>query len=186
MGPLPPSASPDLYTDWADEAYRAGGDWLFLETQTRLDMALESLQPIHYAVCPLPVIVSFVTNTNGTHLLGCGTPLVQAVAQTVMPNVVAIGINCVLPSTLARALPVLLGANRPLVLRPSAQTRQIRHTIAGEGEPYGELTPYTWAKSVAGLWNFCRIADVPCLVGGCCGAGPNHIAALRHEINRLI
>ena len=118
--------------------------------------------------------VSFQVRPDGATLAD-GTPLAEAAAWAAQEEiVVAVGINCVDPGVVARALPVLRAATgKPLVAYPNAgdlydpATKTWQSTGDGAGIP--ELAP-SWID--AGVR----------LVGGCCRTRPAQIRQLARAV----
>ena len=111
---------------------------------------------------------------DGAHLAD-GTPLARAAAWAQRArNVVAVGLNCVAPPVVDRALPVLrAAADKPLVAYPNSGdvydpvTRTWRATVGR-----GRLTASTSAWLDAGVR----------LIGGCCRTTPADTAELRDAV----
>ena len=118
--------------------------------------------------------VSFQVRPDGAHLAD-GTPLARAAAWAQRArNVVAVGLNCVAPPVVDRALPVLrAAADKPLVAYPNSGdvydpvTRTWRATVGR-----GRLTASTSAWLDAGVR----------LIGGCCRTTPADTAELRDAV----
>ena len=118
--------------------------------------------------------VSFQVRPDGATLAD-GTPLAEAAAWAAQEEiVVAVGINCVAPGVVARALPVLRAATgKPLVAYPNAgdlydpATKTWQSTGDGAGIP--ELAT-SWIDAGARL------------VGGCCRTRPAQICQLARAV----
>ena len=151
-----------------------GIDLFALETLPRLDEA-RALASMVTALAPQAQCwVSFHVRPDGSTLAD-GTPLAEAAAWAEQEEiVVAVGVNCVAPGVVGRALPVLRAAtNKPLVAYPNAgdlydpATKTWQSTGDGAGIP--ELAP-SWIDAGARL------------VGGCCRTRPAQIRQLARAV----
>ena len=104
-------------------------------------------------------------------LLADGTPLRQAIAPLRgHPRVAAIGVNCLGPGEVLRAVEALVSCvpGLPVVAYPNSGERWIDRAWAG---PHVGLDEFT---ALARRW----IDAGARLIGGCCRTGPAHIEAL--------
>lgn len=151
-----------------------GVDLFALETLPRLDEAQALLAMVKGLAPQAECWISFQVRSDGTRLAD-GTPLAEAAAWAAQEGmVVAVGINCVAPDVVGRALPVLRAAtDKPLVAYPNA------------GELYDPVTK-SWrsAGEEGGLVELAPswIAAGARLVGGCCRTRPAHIRELAHAV----
>ena len=151
-----------------------GLDLFALETLPRLDEARALASMVKGLAPQAQCWVSFQVRPDGATLAD-GTPLAEAAAWAEQEEiVVAVGINCVAPGVVARALPVLRAAtDKPLVAYPNAgdlydpATKTWQSTGDGAGIP--ELAP-SW------------IAEGVRLVGGCCRTRPAQIRQLARAV----
>ena len=151
-----------------------GVDLFALETLPRLDEAQALLAMVKGLAPQAECWISFQVRSDGTRLAD-GTPLAEAAAWAAQEGmVVAVGINCVAPDVVGRALPVLRAAtDKPLVAYPNAgdlydpATKTWQSTGEGVGIP--ELAP-SW------------IAEGVRLVGGCCRTRPAQIRELARVV----
>ena len=151
-----------------------GIDLFALETLPRLDEAQALASMVKDLAPQAQCWVSFQVRPDGATLAD-GTPLAEAAAWAAQEEtVVAVGVNCVAPGVVARALPVLRAAtNKPLVAYPNAgdlydpATKTWQSTGDGAGIP--ELAP-SWID--AGVR----------LVGGCCRTRPAQIRQLARAV----
>jgi S-methylmethionine-dependent homocysteine/selenocysteine methylase len=179
LSPLEDCYRPDLAPD--DQALAAehelqagflaaaGVDGIFLETHNSVRELRAAAKAAR--ATGLPVVASIVTDGSGRLL--SGEPIADAAAAFVESGVDAAAINCVPAASLEndlRALAALtslpLGAYANLG-RPGA-----------DGSPSDPLDPDAYAR-IAGRW----LAAGARLVGGCCGTGPAHTAALRRSLD---
>jgi S-methylmethionine-dependent homocysteine/selenocysteine methylase len=184
MGPLEDCYRPDLVPadaeilaeqqEHATRLAEEGADFLFLETmgtirETRL--AAESIR-----LTGKELAVSFLVRGDGS--LYSGELLVDAVRSVAPMEPAFLSINCVSPRLADAPAGFLLSALKAL---PSPIPAGI---YANVGRPGGEhdakfvcdVTPGEYA-SFARAW----AARGFQVIGGCCGTGPEHIAAVRHE-----
>lgn len=144
----------------------AGADGLLLETFNTIREA--SIATRAAAQSGLPVIVSFACRADGRLL--SGEDPAQAARAVSVPGVVAVGVNCApcaaIPDVLRRlasgtVLPLAAWANNGWAAVDSTWLAAPR------------LSPQELAAEAQG-W----IAAGARLVGGCCGTGPEEIAAM--------
>ena len=151
-----------------------GIDLFALETLPRLDEARALASMVTGLAPQAQCWVSFQVRPDGSTLAD-GTPLDEAAAWAELEEiVVAVGVNCVAPGVVARALPVLRAATRkPLVAYPNAGDLYDPATktwqSAGDGAGIPELAP-SW------------IAEGVRLVGGCCRTRPAQIRQLARAV----
>ena len=145
----------------------AGPDLLAVETQPTLAEAEAVLDAL--ADQGPPVWVTF-TCVAGARTAG-GDDLADAGARVAAhPRVEAVGVNCTAADDIADALDALAGTGLPLVACPNAGGAWDAEARVWRYAGIGALDP----DRVAG-W----VAQGARLVGGCCGVGPDDIAALR-------
>lgn len=153
----------------------SGADLLACETipvlaEARAYAALLASQPRSQAW------LSF-TSPDGEHT-SHGEPLVDcARLADGVPQVIAVGVNCVKPGVVAGAIRSLkAGTGKPVVVYPNSGERWHAGEESWHGVPGLEglavLAP-EWVRAGAGL------------VGGCCRVGPGQIAALAAALARV-
>lgn len=147
-----------------------GIDLFALETLPRLDEAQALVAMVAGLAPEAECWVSFQVRPDGAHLAD-GTPLGDATAWAEgEETVVAVGVNCVAPDVVGRALPVLRGATtKPLVAYPNSgdlyDPRTKSWRTGGGGGGLAALAPSWIASGVR-------------LVGGCCRTRPAQIREL--------
>ncbi len=172
LGDLSPE---DLYEAFREQARGlvAGGvDLLLLETQFDLAETRIAVAAVR-AECDLPILAS-MTFEQGTSLTGT-TP--EIFAETMLNlGVDAIGINCGAgPEEMAPLVERLLACcTCPVFVEPNAGLPELI-----DGKTVFRLPPEPFAEKTAA---FAKAGAR--LVGGCCGTSPEHIAALRKEVDR--
>jgi 5-methyltetrahydrofolate--homocysteine methyltransferase len=140
----------------------AGVDLIFVETQLDLGEARAALEAGRQAGLPVLVTAFLLPVAGGMTALdgSSGLDFLEALWRD---GAAAVGVNCVAPDArLARLIAGL--ASRipiPLVVKPNAGI---------PGQPVG---PAAFAAGVAAA-----VRAGATLVGGCCGAGPDHLRAI--------
>src|SRR5687768_14770798 len=146
----------------------AGADLLACETIPALDeaQALAQLLSRYAESCAW---ICF-TSPDGVHT-SHGEPLLDcASALDAVPNLVAVGVNCVKPEVVADAIRALrAGTGKPIVVYPNSGERWSGETHDWHGAPDRESL-----ASLAPGWK----AAGARFIGGCCRTGPADIAAL--------
>ena len=146
----------------------AGADLLACETIPVLDEA-QALAQLLSRHTDSYAWISF-TSPDGVHT-SHGESLVDcARALDALPNLVAVGVNCVKPEVVAGAIRALrAGTSKPIVVYPNSGERWSGETHDWHGAPDHE--------SLASLAPGWRAAGAR-FIGGCCRTGPADIAAL--------
>ncbi len=139
----------------------AGADLLWTESHWDLAEAREALAAAR--ATGLPAVATLgPTLAGGALSLPDGPPLGEALRALCGDGAAAVGLNCTLPGAdLAREVVALGALPVPLVVKPSA------------GLPGALLGPEPF-----GAWVAAAARAGASWVGGCCGAGPEHLAAL--------
>ncbi len=141
-----------------------GAQCIFLETFLDLEELLVALQAKH-SLHHCPVVCSLVPDEEGA--LRDGTPLAEAVAQLRAAEADVVGVNCITPSAALAALEACADSG-PLSAFPSAGWPEIEGGRFIYGTPPEDFSASGRALAAHGVR----------LIGGCCGIGPRHIAAL--------
>ena len=144
----------------------AGPDALLLETFNTVREACAAAEAA--TATGLAVLVSF-TCVEGGRLLS-GEDARDAAAAVTVPGVVAVGVNCTSARAMMAALArIALGTDLPLVAYANnAWSASDSRWLAADPMP-----PLLYARCALG-W----VAAGARLVGGCCGTGPDHVAAV--------
>lgn len=151
---------------------RAGVDAVLVETMNSAREAAAAGRAAHAAA--LPWLVSFVCG-SGPELLS-GEALSEALDAVLDLGPLAVGVNCMPPSGVARCLEALQATELPTLV------------YANLGEPEEEsgfqrsddCSPEEFAAQAAS-W----AAAGASIVGGCCGTGPEHIRAVARLLSPL-
>jgi len=177
-GELDPSAAQDAYARQALMLLGGGVDFLAVETLFQLAEAEAALRGIRQ-VSDGPVLVSltFERKKRGFFTIMGETPL-QAAEALGQLGVDILGANCTLTGDdmVALAEEFRGVTSLPLVMQPNAGQPQ----IPDDGGP-----PVYQCDRGEYLANMVRMADTGINgLGGCCGTGPDLIAALRQRLNQ--
>jgi methionine synthase / methylenetetrahydrofolate reductase(NADPH) len=174
-GRVRPEDAVDAYLEQALALMEAGADLLVIETQTDLREMEQAVAAAREVVPDVPVVATATFTRDDRTLLG-STP--EEVASTLVGlRVDAIGVNCGEgPAQVLRVVramrPVAASADAPLVARPNAGgPTEIagRFVYPATPEYFGEIAHALLDEGVA-------------VVGGCCGTGPAHTAAIAAAI----
>lgn len=174
VGALDASVFRDVHLPRIEVLAGEGIDLFALETLPRLDEAQALIDAVEDLAAESECWVSFQVRPDGAHLAD-GTPLAEAAAWAAdQETVVAVGVNCVAPDVVARALPVLHEATtKPLVAYPNSGDLYDPVTktwkAGEEGDGLAALAP-SWGASGARL------------IGGCCRTRPAQIRELAHAL----
>ena len=160
----------DSYAVQADALKEGGADLLVCETLTGLSEARAALLACRET--GLPVLLSLTVDREGE--ARTGARLLPAVITLQSLGTAAVGLNCSfgpigMAEWLEDALPY---AAVPLLAKPAA-------SFPGEDGRMVSLDPTHFAEEAERL-----LAAGASLLGGCCGAGPEHLALLRGLLDR--
>jgi len=159
------------YLEQAEALVGAGADLLVIETQTDLREMEEAIRAAREVAAEDAVVATATFTRDDRTLLG-STP--EEVASSLVElRVDAIGVNCGEgPAQVLRVVramrPAAASANTPLVARPNAGgPTEIagRFVYPATPEYFGEIAEALLDEGVA-------------VIGGCCGTGPAHTAAI--------
>lgn len=116
----------------------------------------------------LPVFVTLIFDAKGKLLTGGDVPSVVAMLEGLRVN--AIGINCGLGPE--QMMPILAELTKysslPIIVKPNAGLPKQRN-----GETYYDVVPDMFAEAMQRI-----VQNGACVIGGCCGTTPEHIAAM--------
>ncbi len=118
--------------------------------------------------CSLPVFATVALGEDGKLLTGGDVECVAALLEGL--RVDALGFNCGLgPDLMLPYVERLVGATSlPVIVKPNAGLPKVV-----DGETVFTVGPEEFTKDIAGL-----VGAGACIVGGCCGTTPAHIAAV--------
>lgn len=181
IAPLEDCYRPDLaplsetmlaeHSELARDLAVAGVDALLVETMNTRREALAAIAAAR--ATGLPVLASFVANPAGQ--LFDGTPLEEMVTALLAAPVEAVLVNCTAAAVVDRMVPALaaLAGSTPFGAYANIG---FPDEVAGF-TPSAEVGPEDYAAHAA-RW----VAAGASIVGGCCGTGPEHIAAIRARL----
>jgi S-methylmethionine-dependent homocysteine/selenocysteine methylase len=160
------------HADQAGRLARSGAEVFLIETMNTIAEARAAIRGAK--ATGLPVLASFICQSEA-EILG-GEPLGEAARMAASEGADAVLVNCVpvemaagCLDTLARAIPATARGCYPNAGAPDLGAERWKFDLA--------LTPERLAEAAQGWLS--RGAQV---VGGCCGTGPAHIAALRSAL----
>ncbi len=164
----------EIYTQQAAALEGAGVDLFVVETMTAMYEARAAVLACK-AVSEKPIWVTFTCDANGR--TPAGTDVLAALIVMQGMGVSAFGLNCCegpagMLEQFRRMAPY---AQIPLIAKPSAGLPGAEGKSA---HPYlpGEFASFVPAFAYAGVRMF----------GGCCGAGPEYIAALKRALSQVL
>ncbi len=163
-----------VYTEQAMALELAGVDLFVVETAVSMPEARAAVLAVR-SVSDKPVLVSFTCDEDGR--TPSGTDVLAALIVMQGMGAAAFGLNCgegpeALAEQIARLTPY---ATIPLLAKPSAGLPRMESGKAVYPVSPEELAGLVPALAKAGVRVF----------GGCCGAGPEHLAALRKAVDRV-
>ena len=166
----------DAYREQVASLVDAGIDGFVVETICVGDEGASAVREIK-AVCELPVAVSFAVFEKDDQLETVeGEPLVDLVNRFSDCGVGALGVNCVVAGLAVRALTEIAeGTAVPLIVHPNAGI-----PVSKDAEILYPMGACEIVDSLQPLLN------LPVgMIGGCCGTGPEYVAAIRARIDAL-
>jgi 5-methyltetrahydrofolate--homocysteine methyltransferase len=169
-GDLPTAQAREAFDEQTQLLAEAGADFIIVETHFCLEEVREAVQAAKKT--GLPVAASMTFEARGSTAFGV-EPGAAAVELGEL-GVDLVGANC--STGPAEMLPVIVrmreATKLPLLAQPNAGLPQVR-----EGKVFYPDTPETMAEYAV------RFRDIGvALIGACCGAGPEHIAAMARAL----
>ncbi|HUZ83772.1 MAG TPA: bifunctional homocysteine S-methyltransferase/methylenetetrahydrofolate reductase [Gaiellales bacterium] len=181
IGPLGTSveilggAAADAAARYAEQASLLAGrgvDLLVLETFTSLEELVVAFQAAR-AGSGLPIVAEVTVQDDGETVTGAsGGEVAETLSRL---GAAAVGVNCSLgPQSALAGLRAMRGASVPLWVRPNAglpryHNGRLLYPDAGE-DYFEEFAAQALALGAR-------------LIGGCCGTGPAHVAAIRRAVD---
>jgi homocysteine S-methyltransferase len=176
---LPQHEARALHSYQADALAEGGADVLLAMTLPALPEARGMAQAME--ATGLPYVLSFVVRDSGTML--DGTPLdaaIESIDQSAARAPTGYYVNCVHPTVLDAALRRCKPATVARIIGFRANTSSLRpEELDGSDELITE-EPQVLAPQIADVWRRYGLT----IVGGCCGTGTEHIAALAEHCRR--
>ena len=159
----------DIYREQIEVVVAAGADLLGAETMLTVDECACFVEAAR-SVCDLPVMCTLTIEADG-HLLFGGN-VVEAVETLQALGVSAVGLNCsVGPDQLEAVVASMKAvAAVPVIAKPNAGLP----VMDEQGQAHYDMMPAQFAASMR------KLVDAGArIIGGCCGTGPEYIAALK-------
>ena len=167
-GPLSVPQAEELFAEQALALAEGGADFILIETHHDIEEACCALRAARQHT-GLPVFCTFAFDARGRTMMGLRAG--EAARRIEEAGGDAVGANCGQgPAAILAALEGMAGAtNLPLIAQANAGIPQV-----GEGsQTVWDVTP---AQMVEHARAFVSLGAR--IVGGCCGTGPEHIAAI--------
>ncbi len=167
FGPLTAEAAAEAYAEQAQSLAEAGVDFFLIETMSDLQEAQAAIEGAR-RVSDLPIVCTFSFDTHGRTMMGVKP---EQVARQIGPLVEVVGANCGKdPAEYVGFLQAMRAAAPEAILwaKPNAG---LPHLV-GDEVVY-DATPEEMAQIALQL----KEAGAQ-VIGGCCGTGPAHIAAM--------
>lgn len=157
-----------IYQEQADALKDA--DLLVIETMLGIDETATALEAAQ-SVCELPVLCSLTVQADGTAYFGGNCVEAVEVLQALGADAVGINCSCGPEQLVCLVRNMKAVASVPLLVKPNAGMP----VLSDSGEAIYPMQPDEFARHMQKL-----VEAGACLIGGCCGTTPEHIAALRH------
>jgi len=175
VGKMSYQALLDIYREQVEAVAAAGPDLLVAETMLAVDECACFVEAAR-SVCDLPVMVTLTIEADG-HLLFGGS-IVEAVETLQAMGASAVGLNCsVGPDQLEAVVASMKAvATVPVIAKPNAGMP----VMDERGQAHYSMTPDQFAASMARL-----VQAGASIIGGCCGTGPEYIAAMKEAVGEF-
>lgn len=181
LGELEPRECKESFAEQAKALLAGGVDGFIIETMTALDEVAIAIEAVKSVSTGLPVFASMAFDRAGDSFRTMmGTGVEAAVSKIVSLGVDAVGFNCGtlsldeyidLAGNYISAVKVL-GRDVLILAEPNAGKPELV-----EGKAVYKVTPEDFAAAVE------RIHSLGInIIGGCCGTGPAHIAAVSKKL----
>lgn len=170
---VPPDAAlAREHAEQADALVAAGVDAILVETMNSAREAAAAARAARAAGATF--LASFVCDGDGRLL--SGEPLEAGLEAAIRFGPLAVGVNCLPPEALDACLPVLARSGLPFFVYPNL----------GAPRPDGGFAPLELCAPAA-LGEIARgwLTAGAAAIGGCCGTGPAHVAALARACGRV-
>ncbi len=162
----------DIYREQTRALDEAGADFLIAETMMNLFEIRAAL--LAGRETGLPMLISVTVNERGRTLSGASTLCCYTVARSL--GAAAFGLNCSFgPELMLEQIQKIAPyADIPLIAKPNAGMPSADDPL------HYDLSPAEMGASMEKL-----LAAGVQIVGGCCGATPEYIAAIRQAVDRF-
>ncbi len=173
FGRVKPEQAREAFAEQISALVKAGIDVLIIETMSDLVEITEAIQAAHEIDPEMPVIASMTFTRDDRTLLGDGP---AKVARTIhQAGATLIGVNCSGgPHQLLRILKQMRAAV------PQAHFSTMPN--AGWPEQAGGRIMYPAGAEYFGDYALTFVRSGTCVIGGCCGTTPDHIAAMSRAL----
>lgn len=174
LGDLDFEEAVEIFANTARIGAKCGVDLVVIETMNDSYETKAALLAVKES-CSLPVIVSNAYGEDGKLMTGATPAAMVALLEGMGAD--AIGANCSLgPAQLAGVAQELLAvASVPVVIKPNAGLPRVE-----DGHTIFDVFPQEFAEQMEQL-----VADGVCVVGGCCGTTPEHIAQMHSRTSHI-
>lgn len=171
LGKLPFEELVEVYKEQLSYILPEKVDLIVVETMMSLQECRAALLAVK-ETCELPVIISLTFNENNRTLFGTDPKTAVIVLQSMGAD--AVGVNCSTgPDQMYEIVREMKQYARiPIMVKPNAGIPKLV-----EGQTVFPLEPEPFAKQMEKL-----VEAGANLVGGCCGATPEHIEKLVHQV----
>jgi 5-methyltetrahydrofolate--homocysteine methyltransferase len=189
LGNLEPKDLKDAFTRQAKALAAGGVDGFIIETMTALDEAAIAIEAVKSASGDLPVFASFAFDrAGGDYRTMMGVDVKSAASKAVSLKVDAVGFNCG-TTTLDEYIELAKKFISEITAleKTRATSHERRATILAEpnagkpelvdGKAVYKVSPEDFASAVEKIHSL----GVN-IIGGCCGTGPEHIAAVNKKL----
>ncbi len=169
FGKVKPEQAREAFAEQIGALAKAGVDLLIIETMSDVYEVIEAIQAAKEVAPGLPIVASMTFTRDDRTLLGDNpTKVAQALHQA---GATVIGVNCSGgPNQIMRILKQMRTAV------PEARFSAMPN--AGWPEQVGGRIMYPAAPEYFGEYALSFMEAGTCLIGGCCGTTPRHIAAM--------
>jgi 5-methyltetrahydrofolate--homocysteine methyltransferase len=179
LGDVPEEELFDAFAEQASALERGGADVLCVETMSALDEAALAIRAARgRTACVVACTFTFEKNSRGEYRTMMGAGPEDAACAAVEAGAQIVGTNC--GNGMARMIEIIrrmrsaVGPEMPLLVHANAGLPEIVNGRTVFPESPDAMASHLDAVIEAGAQ----------IVGGCCGAGPGHIAALRRAADR--
>jgi 5-methyltetrahydrofolate--homocysteine methyltransferase len=172
----------DLFNVFAEQAAaleRGGADVICIETMSAADEAALAVRAARErTACVVACTFTFERNARGEYRTMMGTGPEEAALAALEAGAHLVGTNC--GNGMARMVEIL----RRLRAAAGPEIPLLVHANAGAPEVVDGRTVYPESPDDMASHLEALVAAGARIVGGCCGTGPAHIAALRRTADR--
>ena len=172
IGVIDRAEASDVFSEHIAAAVKAAPDLLLLETFGSVDEALIALAAAKSIAGSLPIVASLSVVDDGR--TPGGDPLLPALLKLRAAGADAVGVNCAVgPHAVYDALaPIMADLDGPVFVMPNA----------GYPQRIEDRAVYESAPEYFRRYARDFVALGATVIGGCCGTTPDHIAAMRPEV----